>query len=256
MNCQYWCPQLKFRDSYGEDAILLTLEDFKLALSKTPKDVHIVFAGFSEPFMNYRALDMIEHAKAEGYTVALYSTVVGLHYEDVHRLRDKLDYFCLHLPDNKGVAHISSTPNYEKTLSAVFHELNIDEYSRMDRQFYGEDRAGNSEATTKPRKVNGPFYCHKLTHPQPVMLPNLDLQLCSMDWTLRHTLGSLRTETYDQIITDGMFQQIKKQSLHLGGSELCRSCSNAWNPLKAVAIEVGFRSYKKLYDYSRRQMGI
>lgn len=255
VDCRYWCPQVKFREVYGEEPILLTLDDFKLALSKTPKDINIVFAGFSEPFMNRWALDMIELAKAEGYKVSLYSTLVGLMAEDVPRLK-VLDYFCLHEPDNKGIAHIPDTPNYQKTLSAVFHTLDIDERSRMDRQFYGEDRAGNSEAKVKLRNVRGPFYCHKLIAPQPIMLPNLDLQLCSMDWTLRHTLGSLRTQTYKEVVDGELFRAISRAKWHMEGSELCRSCSNAWSLPKAVAIEVGWAGYKKVYEWTRKSMQV
>lgn len=251
VNCRPWCPQMEFRQAYGDQQFHLQFEDFKLALSKTPRRVNIVFAGFSEPFMNARALDMIELAKAEGFKVGLFSTLVGLRPEDVPRLK-AVDFFVLHLPDDQGIAHMQLTDLYCRTLATAFQTLKIDQYSRMTLGFYGQDRAGNAPVKAHERHVRGPFYCRRLTHPQPVMLPNLDLLLCSQDWLMKHRLGNLREQSYDEIIDGELFREIRRSRYAFDGDELCRGCSNAWSPPKALAIEAMLPLYKRAEGLRRR----
>jgi hypothetical protein len=241
VNCYPYCPQTKFREVYGDRGDFLTYDDFKLALSHVPKGVRINFAGFSEPFLNKRAVDMIELAKAEDYTTTLYSTLVGLRAEDVKRLKC-VDYFCLHLPDNRGVSHITLTPNYKDALAEAFKELKIDEYYRMDGVFWYHDRAGNCDNAT-PRHVRGPFWCSRLVKPQPTMLPNCDVVACCQDWSMKHRLGNLKEKTFEELVHGEEFRKMAAERWHLDGSTLCRSCNFAWSYPKTALVMVGTSRY-------------
>lgn len=266
VDCDPFCPQkTKFRGAYGDRERILQYSDFELAMSKTPKDVMIIFAGFCEPFLNPRAMDMIELAKAQGHTVTLSSTLVHLDPRDVPRLK-AVDWFSLHAPDNSGVAHIVGTQNYKDALFRVLSEpgIRVNEIVRMDVEagFFPEDRAGNASFAvegalpTKRRVVRGPFRCSKLVKAQPVMLPNLTLQLCCEDWSLQHPLGSLRDSTYDEIVNGDVFRLIAESRWRAGGDELCRSCSRAWSLPKAAAIGVGWPLYQRLYKWARKESQI
>jgi hypothetical protein len=250
VECTPICPQVKFREEYGDKANILSLENFKLALSHTPKDVAIHFAGFSEPFINSRGIDMLEFAKNEGYTVNLASTLVGLQAKDVPRLKG-LGFFDLHLPDANGIAHIAPTPNYLSTLYQTFSTVEVTRYVKFDGSFQSNDRAGNCD-DAKPLHVKGPFLCPKLSYaPGPVMLPNGDCVLCCMDWKLEHPLGNLFTQTYDELLQSEVYRMVQANRWKMDGDTLCRSCKYAWSIPKTVAVGAAAR----VNDWGRRRLG-
>lgn len=243
VNCHPLCPQMKFREAYGDAEEFLSMENFKLALSRVPKEVKIVFSGFSEPFLNGKAMDMMEHAKVEGHEIWLYSTLVGLKADEVDRLSGLVDRFIIHLPDDKGIANIPFTDNYKDTLVKVLSKLRIDGYSRMDDHFINNTRAGNSD-NSRPNHIRGPFYCPDFTSPHFVMLPNCNVVLCCMDFTLRHRLGNLKHQTFDQIEHSPERDRIIRQRWKMDGDALCRTCVRAWPLGKDFLYRTYVRSKK------------
>ena len=246
MNCYPYCPQLKFREAYGNRADFLSFDDFALALSKTPKDVQITFSGFAEPFLNIRALDMIELARSEGFRVALFSTLVGLRAEKVEKLKDSLDYFCIHLPDDRGIAHIPMNDGHKETLMAAFQTLKIDDYSRMSDEFGFNDRAGSCDKM-KHRHVKGPFFCQMLITPQPVMLPDMRMTFCCQDFQLHHIIGDMRTQTFDEITKGEEFKNIAANRWRWDGDTICRSCLIARPLHKQGVYEVYLRGRRWMF---------
>jgi radical SAM protein with 4Fe4S-binding SPASM domain len=242
VNCYPYCPQAKFTDAYGDSARLLSFDDFALALSHVPKDVGIAFSGFCEPFINPRAPEMIRLAKAQGHEVRIYTTLTGLRWQDVAELQGCDDYLVLHLPDNKGVSHIPTTDNWRMALTEVLTTLRVDHFMTMGDGFVSNDRAGNCD-NAKPRHVRGPFHCDLLHLPQPVMLPNCEVVACWMDFSLRHRVGNLKTQTYDEIVSGEAFRRIVSNRWKWDGTELCRSCKMAtpiykWIPQTAYSTVV------------------
>lgn len=242
MNCYPYCPQAKFRSAYGDATSLLSFDDFALALSHVPKDVGISFSGFCEPFINPRTPEMIRLAKAQGHEVRIYTTLVGLRSDDVAGLKGCDEHLVLHLPDNRGVSHIPTTDGWKTTLAEVLTTLRVDHFMTMGDGFVSNDRAGNCD-DAKPRHVKGPFQCELLLAPEPVMLPNCEVVLCWMDFGLRHRVGNLKEQTYDEILSGEAFRRISSERWKFDGTELCRSCKKAtpiykWVPQRALAAVV------------------
>jgi MoaA/NifB/PqqE/SkfB family radical SAM enzyme len=202
---------------------MLTLEDFKKAVSKVPKKVAIHFSGFSEPFLNPQCLEMIEYAYSKGHKIVLFSTLVGLKPENVKRLKKCNPEVILHLPDKLGNAKIPVTENYKKTLDAVLKNLNVNGYYVMDENFLSNERAGQCNDSPK-RHVRGWFFCEKLLAGQFVMLPNCDVVLCCMDYGLKHPLGNLLKQSWNEIINSEEYQKVRANRYKLDGKVLCRSC--------------------------------
>jgi hypothetical protein len=226
MMCFPYCPRTTLQKAYNGPQTL-SLETFGLALSHTPKDVNICFSGFSEPFVNPHALEMMEMSHAQGHKLWLFTTLVGLKPEDVPRIKALDPYLCLHLPDPGSHAHIpTSSPNYQKTLLEALTTLRIDDYSRMDSTFKDNGRAGNLESGIG-KHVRGPFYCVRLLDFHPVMLPSGDVVLCCMDFGMRHRLGSLLESTYDELERSTAFREIANGRWRLDGDTLCRRCGAA-----------------------------
>ena len=243
IDCSY-CPQQTFQQHY-KGTNLLTLEDFKKAVSEVPKKVAIHFSGFAEPFLNPQCLDMIEHAHSKGHKIVLFSTLVGLKKENVQRLKLCNPEVILHLPDNLGNAKIPFTENYKTTLDAVLKNLNVTGYYIMDENFISNERAGQCNESPK-RHVRGWFFCEKLLAGQFVMLPNCDIVLCCMDYGLKHPLGNLLEQSWNDIVNSEEYQKVRANRYKLEGKVLCRSC--VWASLSFRSKYYLKRILQKYYE--------
>ena len=197
-NCSV-CPQDTYKAAYKGKA-MLSYEDFVGALAHVPKTVEIVFSGFCEPFLNRECIKMIEYASQQGYTVELYTTLVGMTPEEVERLsKCRISRLFLHLPDNKGIAKIPVTERYIKVLMLAFQKLHFSYIMTMGTGFSSNGRAGNDK-NVKEFHLKGMFGCRKLSTPHFVMLPNCDATLCCMDYGLKHVVGNLLKSSYEELM--------------------------------------------------------
>lgn len=196
VQCQKYCPQEVLLKKYKEER-MMSLDAFEKILSRIPKNICIDFAGFSEPFANPDFVNMAEYASQNGYELMVYTTLYGAKSSDIDRLL-KLTYreFCLHLRDGQ-VVKFSPTPEYEHNLVKIIEGIPNLTFSLMNELF----ETNNRENTTRgglplPKKVG---FCSKLVTPQFVLLPNGSMQLCCMDFGLKHAVGNLLEEDYDAI---------------------------------------------------------
>jgi hypothetical protein len=258
VDCAF-CPQITLVENtknYQGDR-LLKLENFKKVIDKLPKDIRITFAGFTEPWLHSKATEMVEYAYAQGHPIAVFTTGVGMKPDDVYRLA-KLKYaqgpnsgLVLHLPDQERIAKHPVNNTYISVVKA-FKEIapTVDNFYTMCmsdqvhekvREFFPQahvpefwSRAGNllNEITIKPDlikvadRVKSIYHGEEqLTCNQPedlyhnVLLPNGDVSLCCQDYSLKHIIGNLFDQEYDDILpkTNSCF-------------DLCRYCENGIKP--------------------------
>ncbi len=232
MMCK-WCPQENYINSFREVAngkTRLDLEDFKLALNHTPKDVEIVFSGYTEPFLNPKTSEMILYAYKAGYSVILDTTLDGLTPQKLEMLKEvKFKSITLHTLDNLNNTHIPITEIYKEVLVKFMSNFRIDRFSTMNENFTSNERAGLSYGA-KNKHIYGFLFCTKLSIPQFVMLPNGNVQLCCMDFGLKHKVGNLFEQTYDEIENGPEYKKIKRNKWAFTGDTLCRSCK--WASLR------------------------
>lgn len=256
VDCAF-CPQRILEKSYVSDKRIMTLDEFKSMIDKVPKEVRITFAGFTEPWLNKNCTDMLLYAHQKGHPISAFTTAVGMSPEDVERLVD-IPYagnpnggFCLHLPDQEQIAKHPINTNYIRTIEK-FKELQprIQNFYTMCmsenvheaiRHLYPTaavptfwNRAGNlvGEAKLKPEldKLRGkwvsapvaedPRTCgcvEDLYHN--VLLPNGDVSLCCMDYSLEYIIGNLHTQEYDDIVPAPNTTY-----------DMCRRCENGIKP--------------------------
>lgn len=137
-----FCPQRILTNKYSGE-IVLTLENFKKALETVPKEITIIFSGFSEPFMNKETIDMILYAHKKGHKLAIFTTGVGLSIKDFDRIKHIpfssgpenpiLSYkgepmlnggFTLHIPDQEEYAKHPITKKYIQLLEHIKNSWN------------------------------------------------------------------------------------------------------------------------------------
>lgn len=232
VDCNPVCPQRAFRRAYaGGGAKLdqvLTLENFRTVVDKVPTSVRINFAGFADPCLNPRFLEMLEYARASGHPVDLFTTFLGARLDWIPRIRAAHpDHLVVHTPDNHGIAHLPADPEWDAVFAEAHRRLDITGWSRMSERngFVNNLRAGNVEGS-KPPRVVGPFHCARLTPASFVLLPNGDCVLCCMDWRLKHRVGNLLRQTWQELLDGPERARILRDSHSLrAGDTLCRTCT-------------------------------
>jgi hypothetical protein len=250
-----FCPQRTLVKNYN-GIKHLSLEDFKKILDKIPIDVRITFAGFTEPWTNRHCTDMLLHAYEKGYKVAAFTTAVGMTVEDVEKIKDiKFDNgpnagFVLHLPDQERMAKHPITPRYIEVIETFgkyrdtfnpFYLMSMGTVHESVKHVFDRvpnpemwSRAGNliGEAIMKPELLNVKELFRSVYHGElpktcgclenlyhNVVLPNGDVSLCCMDYSLSYILGNMFTQSYEEIVP-------KLNTCY----DMCRYCENGVNP--------------------------
>lgn len=258
VNCKY-CPQKLLTAQYWRQdknrVREMSLQAFQGCLNKLPSDTQIYFAGMSEAFLNKACIDMIRYAIKKGYRVGVYTTCVGLSLSDCKQLINMpLESLILHVPDEHDYAHIPMSDEYwsvvEMLLNATkedgtyfvdscscqgiplkkFMELNR---GRIRVESYLHDGAGNLESQDENLEscdyVNGPIYCYhsgdRLDHN--ILLPDGTVLLCCMDYGMRHPIGNLIENTYEEIMEGKVLNDIRKALKDETKELLCRKCTYA-----------------------------
>jgi hypothetical protein len=250
-----FCPQRTLQKSY-KGKRFMTLNDFKKAVDKLPQEVRVTFAGFTEPWLNKDCTNMVLYAHEKGHPVSIFTTGIGMSIDDIERIKhipfagNPNGCFTLHLPDQERKAKHPITKRYIEVIEHFGKIQNeIHNFTTMCMGTVHEDvrhvfdsapvydmwsRAGNlvGEMIMKPELLERraewriadhgkkPMTCgclEKMYHN--VMLPNGDVSLCCMDYGLKHILGNLYKQDYEDIVPEN------NQCF-----ELCRLCENAVEP--------------------------
>lgn len=256
VNCKY-CPQSVLIKKYFEKnprrTDIMDYELFQSCIQKTPEDTLVRFCGMSEPFLNSDCIKMMQYTCSLGRRVDLFTTLVGLETKDLEILvKLPIEWVNLHVADRYGYADIPLTEEYLKQLSILASAEKADgtpfinvisaqsepharvlEICRDKFVIYSTltDRAGNLDADELIRKeTEGKISCslcgQKLNHN--ILLPDGTLLLCCMDYGMRHVLGNLKEQSYEEIMSGAGVQNIREGMLSdFSKAILCRTCSYA-----------------------------
>lgn len=256
VRCRY-CPQDLFLHQYFSipRQAEMTFDDFCRYLSKLPEHVQIVFSGFVEPFLAKDGVRMVRYAHDSGHAVRLFTTLVGLNLASFHEIEDiPFQKVVLHLPDIHQYANIPVTDEYLELLYYIVEKKRQDGAPFVDTatcqappdprvaEIIGKkipvtwdliDRAGNLPAgelqhqCVALRKNEDVYYCKRswdLHHS--VLLPNGDLVLCCMDFGMRHVLGNLNEQSYEEIMQGDVLKRIRNTLRKGAKGILCEKCTS------------------------------
>lgn len=255
VNCRY-CPQDILCKKYfnlDKKQKDMSLEEFKICVDKTPDNCLIYFAGFVEPFLNSEAVEMIRYSTGLGREVALYTTLVGLTVQKLSLIKD-IPFFevVLHIPDKDNYANIPMTDEYFELLDKVINMQKVNGKPFIDiancqgephpeivRRTKGKltisselgDRAGllEGEELYRISNIQGKIGCRRAKNIDHfVLLPNGEVILCCNDFGLKHRLGNLLEQSYEEIIGGEPLRLIKQSmSCESGNEIICRNCMYA-----------------------------
>jgi len=230
----HFCPQKTLAENYKSKERALSLDNFKLILSKVPKSVVIHFSGFSEPFLNPETPEMIRHANKKGFKVNIYSTLVGLTETGAEILRDNHpEFFRVHVSDGKAMKiaddeWIKQHEIFLKTgIKGSYMAMGkvapkVESHLREKGIKYEVpemlSRGGNLDIPTP--YLEGKIYCVADRWHQNVVLPDGNVYVCCMDYGLTMPLGNLLSQGYDEIHKKA--EEYRKNDAP--ADSICRKC--------------------------------
>lgn len=256
-----FCPQDNLRTEYGSGTKYMQPMDLMTVLTKLPKNTRIDFSGMSEPWANPECTMMLEMVLYMGFNVAIYTTLYGMN--DPVRVKkvleshpNQVEVFMLHLPDAnsnmKGWKLTQEWMNAFETMMTLqipcglgamtmdgsgFVHPSLQHIIGRLPSWQGHTRAdslnveqigGQTNISVTPRNDfaltcrSTPFYDRN------VLLPNGDVVLCCMDYNLKHVIGNLLKQTYEQIFEGEKLAEIVKinEKPEFDKCSICKSCEN------------------------------
>ena len=265
VDCTY-CPQHSFLHSYrtrkhSNRARHLSPDDLRFALDSVPSWVDIHFSGFSEPLLNANFPSLLNIAISHGHKISLFTTLVGATPNMIDAIKSStLQRIVLHLPDSSGGMKCTVDDKYVATLDSLLEsELDLEMSvfgtihpklkhleSKVTQSCRVVNRAGNLSAdklvklgfaTVQRKKVSAtPLRCRRDRVFKNVMLPNADLVLCCMDYSLQHCIGNLLSQTYPSIFSGEVFRALIQNLTDGGLGTICSSCEYAVEGLYTLKI--------------------
>ena len=255
-----FCPQDNLRTEYGDKTKYMKLDDLHTVLKKLPNNTRIDFSGMSEPWANPACTDMLRLTLDMGFPIAIYSTLYGM--TDPEVVRDLLEshkkqvqVLTLHLPDANGNMkgwklsdewiHALKTLSYTKLnvqidamtmdKNGVVHPSLQDLVPRLNG-WVGHTRADSLDTDQVKGQVvmQTPRHDFALTckstpfFDRNVLLPNGDVVLCCMDYDLKHIIGNLLEQTYEEMMQGDKLAEIIKwnEEPNFNKCSICKSCDN------------------------------
>jgi hypothetical protein len=255
-----FCPQENLRDSYGDSEKYLQPQDLVKVLAKLPKDTRIDFSGMSEPWANPHCTEMLETVLYMGFSVAIYSTLYGM--TDPERVRkvledhpNQVDVIMLHLPDANGnMKGWKNSEEWQHAAAVISHTnvpcgvgaMTMDSSGMVHPELQsmigklpgwkGHTRADslNTEQVAGQAISITPMNIFSLTcrstpfYDRNVLLPNGDVVLCCMDYNLKHIIGNLLTQTYEEIFKGKPLLDLIKinEEPKFSKCSICKACEN------------------------------
>lgn len=256
INCPY-CPQdilaqNYFKDDADRDSVL-TFENFKKYIDSVPTKLKVVFSGFGEPMQNKELLAMFRYATERGHLTFLYTSLHGASLDIINEI-----YKCrpgslqIHI-DDKHLESLQQDKEYIKIISTLYlytqtnpdfmviftcmHDL-PDQFQYLigkrnifvnQGSFHMVNRCGNLTGPNyEINYLHGDLKCCKTLDGynlnRTVMLPDGTLVLCEMDYGLKHVLGSLKTQSYNEILQSEAAQTVRRAMSDEQLPLLCREC--------------------------------
>lgn len=253
-----------YKRSDTKKAAKMSFNTFKICIDKLPYGAWVDFSAFVEPFLNERCADMILYAHNKGHPIRIFTTMVGMSKEDINKIKD-IDFvrFSLHLPDNDGIMKAAVDDNYCEVFDYLLnhwkggdamcfgplhsklvplvreHRLKV-KMRGLDNNSLGT-RANNVKNTKNVKletyaRKRGRIYCKPILQKNGgpygrfnhnVLLPNGDVVLCCSDYALKHKLGNLLIDNYEDLFISDEYKKIMRGLEDESPGILCRTCEHA-----------------------------
>jgi hypothetical protein len=203
--CSY-CPQDALLAAYPKKGKLMKFTDFVKLIDNVPIEVDIFFAGYSEPFLNKESSLMMKYAIERGHRTVLYTTTIGFNQNDIEVLKDVVfDVVSIHYYDGRKDNFQEGVDKFKAAIKSKVwsQELIENPLSRAGNNWDVKPKEGKLKCSIAPN------YDHN------VVLPNGNVYLCCMDYSLTHCVGNLNETKFIDL----------DRSMNMDADHICRKCS-------------------------------
>jgi hypothetical protein len=158
----------------------------------------------------------------------------------------QVEAIVVHLPDARGnMRGFKDSEHYRQAL-AIFQKIRGARFMTMaetsvagsvDMKWNPLTRAGNLDLQAIEGQTidlepvhRTPVTCSFTPfYDQNVLLPNGDVVLCCMDYSVKHKLGNLLVDDYHGLFASQAMSKLHSENMKFGGSggSLCRNCARA-----------------------------
>jgi hypothetical protein len=200
-----------------------------------------------------------------GFTVAIYSTLYDMGADGptvldlIRRHASQVEVLCLHLPDRNGnMRGWRHNPEYEANLRAFlalrnegivsrFEVMTMDTSGQVHQDLdhigielgtwqghtragnVGQAAVGNQEIAATPEHHGAVSCSFTPFYDQNVCLPNGDVVLCCMDYSLQHKIGNLLEQDYYDMFAGPGLARLSAENMmpRFSHDSLCKTCDRA-----------------------------
>jgi hypothetical protein len=297
-----FCPQDLWKRAYvakaKERIRFMSFETFKKVVDWAPPDFYIFFSGFTEPFMNPLCTEMILYAHKKHRFVNIFTTLMGVRLKDMKMLFSKLSFFddkdglVLHLPSEDNTERIKVTDEFLEVLDFIL----ASKCQNIELHFHGKEPRKNVQTVLKrykrqidywslhtrlgqvkldniaaPKRLRGKIRCARPGMHAHVVLPDGSVALCCNDFGMKHILGNIFVESYQDIRAGSGLKKVFEGLSNEKADILCRKCHYAMNddwiaeyfntPFSSKKIPSFFKlqllrmkkEHPKIYEQTRQQ---
>lgn len=203
--CSY-CPQDNLIKAYPRNGKLMKFTEFVKLMDNVPISTDVFFAGYSEPFLNKESSKMMRYAIGRGHRTVLYTTTIGFSDNDAKELSGvEFDVCSIHYYEGRAENFQRGVDRFKQAVKAKkwSQELITDPLSRAGNNWEVKPKQGKLTCSVAPN------YDHN------VVLPNGNVYLCCMDYSLTHCIGNLNDTKFEDL----------DRSMNMSDDHICRKCS-------------------------------
>lgn len=238
LNCNY-CPQELLLSRYS-GVKRMSFKTFKTCIDKLSATVNIHFSGFSEPFLNPDAVDMIGYAFNNNHKIVVYTTTIGLTEKKIEQLTAYIfKEFVVHVPDMETIFNeniwLRNIKYLEKyNIKFIFLQiapgiLRIKKWFNSLNKYTKIYQNKITRACLSQEYKSGHIKCNGNRFNQNVLLPNGDIYLCCEDYGLEYKLGNLLEQDYKDLFKSDTHKKIMAGLEDDSIDILCRKCERSYN---------------------------
>jgi len=210
----------------------MSIDDYKIILNNVNHKInHIYFTGFTEPLAHPDWDKFVDYTKSQGYKTTFNTTLYGATFEKIDRLINLDVDVEIHLTDSKVIVpeqiYLYFAEKYKRGRS-IFNFFSEKGKSLLPKQLSGTMHVPHSRADNLdniPRKViKGPVKCHTNRYFSNVVIPNGDVSVCCSDFSLKHIVGNLLTQTLSDIHKSDTMRNFLKKMKDGDENFICNNC--------------------------------
>lgn len=225
---------------------LMDVNTFASLLCKVPNTIEMQMSGVADPFLHPKIHELLSLINGKGHPIFINTTLQYTSVDDLDKIRDlNLVGFNIHLPTHYNEGFLITDEYLHKlrlceeyfprsilycTVLGVVPQAVAEVVERFRKYTLSPLNISNKidpKITPLVDKKFGPLMCSIHNNDAPLVFPNGDVTLCSEDSCMKHILGNLFEQSYEEVEKGLIRKDLSRRCREHDSDLLCRECSFA-----------------------------